>query len=141
MFAGSCIAVILLVMSLGLLGRLAREYDRYILRQALSNNYTLPPDYYSEVTPSFDAKEGSMVKGKAGSVENGKGLKRMFRPSFLQQTIRAGLQMLVFTVACFVILLALSYNGYIFICISIGAFLGAFVFSWEGMSHSPEEGH
>lgn len=33
MFAGSCIGVILLVMSLELLRRLGKEYDRYILRQ------------------------------------------------------------------------------------------------------------
>lgn len=33
MFAGSCIGVLLLVMTLEFLRRLGKEYDRYILRQ------------------------------------------------------------------------------------------------------------
>ena len=39
--------------------------------------------------------------------------------------------MLQFAVAYFVMLLAMYFNGYVIICIFIGAFLGAFLFSWE----------
>lgn len=42
--------------------------------------------------------------------------------------------MLQFAVAYFVMLLAMYYNGYLIICIFIGAFLGYFIFSWESIS-------
>lgn len=51
----------------------------------------------------------------------------------MQQTIRALLHMLQFALAYFVMLLAMYYNGYLIICIFIGAFLGAFIFSWESV--------
>ena len=46
--------------------------------------------------------------------------------------------MLQFAVAYFVMLLAMYFNGYIIICIFIGAFLGSFIFSWEPVSLSKE---
>jgi solute carrier family 31 (copper transporter), member 1 len=59
---------------------------------------------------------------------------RKFRPDILQQVIRALFHMVQFAVAYFIMLLAMSYNGYIMISIIIGAFLGSFVFSWEPIS-------
>ena len=59
---------------------------------------------------------------------------RQFRPSIFQQIIRASLHMVQFGVAYFVMLLAMYYNGYLIISILIGAFLGAFVFSWETLN-------
>ncbi|KAL8347668.1 hypothetical protein RB601_002965 [Gaeumannomyces tritici] len=106
MFAGSCIGVILLVMSLEFLRRSVKEYDRFLLRQHASAN------------PS---KTGS---GSPTPVAP-------FRPNFFQQAIRAFLHMVQFAVAYFVMLLAMYYNGYIIICIFIGSYLGAFVFHWE----------
>ncbi|PLB45569.1 copper transporter [Aspergillus steynii IBT 23096] len=57
--------------------------------------------------------------------------KRGIRPTPIEQTIRALLHMVQFAVAYFVMLLAMYFNGYIIICIFIGAFLGAMMFSWE----------
>ncbi|KAI4092082.1 MAG: hypothetical protein LQ344_003737 [Seirophora lacunosa] len=54
-------------------------------------------------------------------------------PTVFQQVIRALIHMLQFAVAYFIMLLAMYYNGYIIISIIIGAFLGAFIFSWEGI--------
>ncbi|KAL9003786.1 MAG: hypothetical protein Q9188_003366 [Gyalolechia gomerana] len=54
-------------------------------------------------------------------------------PTVLQQAIRALIHMLQFAVAYFIMLLAMYYNGYIIICIIIGAYLGSFIFSWEGI--------
>lgn len=59
-----------------------------------------------------------------------------FRPSLTQQSIRALLHMVTFAVAYFVMLLAMYYNGYFIICIFIGAYIGAFVFTWESISVS-----
>lgn len=44
--------------------------------------------------------------------------------------------MITFAIAYFVMLLAMYYNGYFIICIFIGAYLGAFVFTWESVGVS-----
>ena len=41
--------------------------------------------------------------------------------------------MLEFGVAYFIMLLVMYYNGYIIICILVGAFLEAFIFSWDSI--------
>jgi copper transporter 1 len=61
-----------------------------------------------------------------------------YRPSPIEQGIRALFHMVQFAVAYFIMLLAMYYNGYIIICIFIGAFLGALIFSWEPLSLSKE---
>ncbi|KAK3291772.1 Ctr copper transporter family-domain-containing protein [Chaetomium fimeti] len=108
-FAGSCIGVLLLVMSLELLRRSVKEYDRFLLRQ-------------HSAAPTAQKVTGSPALPAAAPG---------FRPTVLQQAMRALLHMVQFAVAYFVMLLAMYYNGYIIICIFIGSFLGAFVFQWE----------
>lgn len=56
-----------------------------------------------------------------------------YKPTIVQQAVRALIHMLQFAVAYFIMLLAMYYNGYIIICIIIGAFLGFFLCSWEGI--------
>ncbi|KAK8058850.1 copper transporter integral membrane protein that functions in high affinity copper transport [Apiospora phragmitis] len=52
-------------------------------------------------------------------------------PSVKQQAIRALIHTLQFAVGYWIMLLAMYYNGYIIICIFIGAFIGAFLLRWE----------
>lgn len=61
-----------------------------------------------------------------------------YRPSLVEHTVRSLLHMVQFAVAYFVMLLAMYFNGYIIICIIIGAFLGAFIFSWEPVDLNKE---
>ena len=61
-----------------------------------------------------------------------------YRPSIVEQLVRALLHMVQFAVAYFVMLMAMYYNGYIIICIFIGAFVGSLIFSWEPVSLSKE---
>ncbi len=126
MFAGSCIGVILLVMSLELLRRTSKEYDQYIALQAQKQHCQSGS---LSVTPlkNPDNREGRPSVSTAAAAS----LPTHFRPSIFQQAVRAGLHTLQFTVAYFIMLLAMYYNGYIIICIIIGAYLGSFVFSWE----------
>ncbi|KAJ5386241.1 hypothetical protein N7509_008782 [Penicillium cosmopolitanum] len=56
------------------------------------------------------------------------------RPSPIEQVVRALLHTFQFGVAYIVMLLAMYYNGYIIICIFLGAFLGSLIFSWEYVS-------
>ncbi|TGO65909.1 hypothetical protein BOTNAR_0073g00340 [Botryotinia narcissicola] len=125
MFAGSCIGVILLVMSLEFLRLASREYDRFIVRQARNQQQHIHSN--AEINPKID---GSGPQSTQTVVTSHKST-QSFRPDLLQQIIRALFHMIQFAVAYFVMLLAMYFNGYIIICIIIGAFLGAFVFSWE----------
>ncbi|KAJ2928450.1 hypothetical protein H1R20_g8647, partial [Candolleomyces eurysporus] len=103
MFAGSCIGVILLVMSVELLRRLGKEYDASLYRQ------------FHRRAASANSPDGSTLT---------------FRATPFQQLIRAFIHACAFGTAYIVMLLAMYYNGYIIICIFIGAGLGKFVCDW-----------
>ncbi|KAF4343224.1 ctr copper transporter family [Fusarium beomiforme] len=118
MFAGSCIGVILLVMTLEFLRRSVKEWDRYLLRQHAAKFQESP------ATGSDNGKDGNAAVSCANPIPP-------FRPNVWQQGIRALLHTMQFAVAYFVMLLAMYYNGYFIICIFIGAGLGAFIFQWE----------
>jgi copper transporter 1 len=118
-FAGSCIGVVLLVMSLEMLRRAVKEYDRFLINKHLKS---LPAAARSSKAGSDD---GSPAPNCAPAV--GKG----YRPTIFEQAIRALLHMVQFAVAYFVMLLAMYYNGYIIICIFLGAYIGSFIFHWE----------
>ncbi|KAI1394291.1 Ctr copper transporter family-domain-containing protein [Hypoxylon trugodes] len=124
MFAGSCIGVILLTMTLELLRRTVREYDRYLIRKHTST-FVLAPAATSSTSDDKTAT-ARPTSLQQNAVQSGG-----FRPTILEQAIRALLHMVQFAVAYFIMLLAMYYNGYIIICIFIGAYLGAFVFHWE----------
>jgi copper transporter 1 len=126
MFAGSCIGVILLVMSLELFRRLSREYDSLILRQSQKSHQSTPLNTNPSLTGSDDITKTPAQTITCAPIT--------FRPNLFQQMIRATLHMVQFTIAYFVMLLAMYYNGYIIICIIIGAWIGSFVFSWEGIN-------
>lgn len=125
MFAGSCIGVILLVIALEALRRAGKEYDRYIVNQYLATH--TPTATVASSASSDNSKTPVAATCPAPTVQN-------FRPSILQQAVRALLHMLQFAVAYFVMLLAMYYNGYIIICIFIGAYLGYFICGWESFN-------
>jgi copper transporter 1 len=127
MFAGSCIGVILLVMSLEFLRRTSKEYDQYLIRQ-YQRSLTIAVSATPPNPSSASEKCTSTATASPMPVAS-----TLFRPNVVQQAIRALLHMLQFAVAYFVMLLAMYFNGYIIICIIIGAFLGFFAFSWETM--------
>ncbi|OJD10303.1 hypothetical protein ACJ73_09844, partial [Blastomyces percursus] len=124
MFAGSCIGVILLVMSLEFLRRAGYEFDKYIAGR--SNIYSGRLQRIIVSPKSTSSGLGSPVETPTMSRQN-----RAPRPTLLQHTARSLLHMVQFGVAYFIMLLAMYYNGYIIICILIGSFLGSFVFSWK----------
>ncbi|KAF4546840.1 Ctr copper transporter-like protein 2 [Elsinoe fawcettii] len=138
MFAGSCIGVILLVMSLEFLRRVGRAYDQYIFSTNKTFSFRQPTQVFAKTSGS--PSSGSLSDGnKDGTTATATGeyatacaSKRTIRPTIVQQLIRAFIHMLQFAVAYFIMLLAMYYNGYLIICIFIGAFLGFGVFAWEG---------
>ena len=167
MFAASCIGVIFLVLSLEFLRRLGKEYDRFLVRQSKqpSGSQTCSPNASRSPSTAIDEADPkhnqhdhtgiiptSYSEYQSSSARNGRRVQSVdfwsdhpvFRPSkpnTKQQLIRALLHMLQFGVAYFIMLLAMYYNGYIIICILVGAFLGAFIFSWDaiGTEQSAQE--
>ncbi|AEO69772.1 uncharacterized protein THITE_42538 [Thermothielavioides terrestris NRRL 8126] len=116
-FAGSCIGVVFLVVVLEMLRRAVKEFDRFLINKHAESQAAAGP-------PNKLGGEGSPAPVCA-PIRDG------YRPNVYEQAFRALLHMLQFAVAYFVMLLAMYYNGYIIICIFIGAYLGAFLFHWE----------
>jgi solute carrier family 31 (copper transporter), member 1 len=157
MFAGSCIGIIFLVLSLEFLRRLGKEYDRFLARRyGQRKTYQIRNSDASEEPPNgrssaADPKQNPRRHIQAAfshrAEEHSAGswkdrlVSRPEKPSIKQQLVRALLHMLQLGVAYFIMLLAMSYNGYIIICILIGAFLGAFIFSWDtiGIEQTPQD--
>jgi copper transporter 1 len=168
-FAASCIGTILLVMILEALRRVGKEYDDWILRgfqaraaQArlgLSRQSAGPPSSSSsatgnpkgataKVTPASAAWKrlgGAAVAG--GNGVGGGGRAVVFRASPLQQVLRSVIHAAALGLAYIVMLLVMSYNGYIIICVIIGGGLGKFFCDWmtrqyiiDGDGSGEEEG-
>lgn len=108
-FAGACLLVFFLVLALEALRRATKEYDRFLLRK---NSTTVAPP----------------AKGHCQTGGGGR-----YRPSVLEQAVRALLHTCTFVTGYFLMLFAMYYNGYLIICIFIGAYLGAFAFQWEAI--------
>ena len=108
MMAGSCIGVILLVMLLELLRRSVKEYDQYLIRRHTERD--------NENNTVDGADGNAQHKGSKGSSDDGgtiplggdsrtcSGRGQRYRPSFLEQAVRALLHTFQFAVAYFVML-------------------------------------
>ncbi len=147
-FAGSCIGVVALVCALEFLRRLSREFDRYIVTGSIQGVLVpfiarpLPAATQVRHINHMVSKNGNRVTERSGegsqsSNDNVDDMQspstpiRLNRPTVQQQLARAVLHMLQFGLAYFIMLLAMYYNGYIIICIILGALIGFFVFSWD----------
>lgn len=106
-FAATCIGVMLMVVLLEALRRLGKEFDDHLL---------------GEFQARLELLAASATPGEQHSVT--------FRASPLQQLIRAVIHASCFGTGYVLMLLAMYFNGYIIICIFIGAGLGKFVCDW-----------
>ena len=105
MFAGSCIGVILLVILLEFLRRAGKDYDHYILREHQRK--------FASATSAASSPRGSTDEGEGRKKEmsvvtrllmRGSMSANVFRPTLSQQMVRAGLHMIAFAVAYFIML-------------------------------------
>lgn len=97
MFAGSCIGVILLGITLEFLRRSIKEYDRFLVRQhharSLDAAANTPPAVATSCCKPTDApKDGACI------------VIPPFRPNVWQQAVRATLHLFQFAVAYFLML-------------------------------------
>lgn len=110
MFAGSCIGVLLLVMLLELLRRMVKEYDALLVRKHSTNNNNSSHDGAAAVagraqqrgSDSGESKDHGLTVQPVGAIPSGR-----FRPTVLEQAVRALLHMCQFAVAYFVMLYAI----------------------------------
>ena len=96
MFAGSCIGVILLVVTLEALRRLSREYDQYILR-----------NHRVQAVATTASGHSSDDDGTKDTNTRVSPTATPFTPNVMQQAIRSFIHMLQFAVAYIVMLLAM----------------------------------
>ena len=112
-FAGSCIGVVLLVISLELLRRAQREFDRYLRRSDPQSSSDSEAGSGSNSGESDTAKSSGKIK-VAGFGSSSSAWSTTFAPNKLklwQQVIRSLLYMVQFAVGYFIMLLAMYYNG------------------------------
>jgi copper transporter 1 len=131
-FAATCIGVILMVITLEALRRLGKEYDEHI-QQDFAARVALIANGGVGVDPNAagSASGGVCPAGGAGAGTEALAPQTVtFRASPLQQFVRALIHTATFGLAYIVMLLAMYYNGYVIICILIGALLGKFLCDW-----------
>lgn len=130
-FAASCIGTTLLVMILEALRRLGKEYDDWIVRGFQAGAVSLS-DAFPSQPAALKGKDGSVTKG---GIETTRAVRRnrrevVFRASPLQQVIRSVIHAVAMGLAYIIMLIVMSYNGYIIICVIIGGGLGKFFCDW-----------
>lgn len=135
MFAVTCIGVVLLVTFVEFTRRLGKEYDAFLLRQ-FQREATRRT--YRDGTPRSNS-EHSPATFPCSSSSSSQVIK--FRASLLQQLMRAVLHALTFGTAYVVMLLAMYFNGYVIICIFIGAGVGKFFCDWLEVRIGGGEGY
>ncbi|TIC33251.1 CDK-activating kinase assembly factor [Wallemia mellicola] len=114
-FAGTVIGVFFIVVAVETVRRFGREYDRKIV-----NDYRKSQADAGNVAPDVDAK------GDIGPapVLVGTGQLKPFRPTFTQQLIRSLVYFIQFSATYIVMLIAMTFNGYLLFAIFFGGGFG-----------------
>ncbi|KAL6860039.1 Copper Transporter integral membrane protein that functions in high affinity copper transport [Amphichorda felina] len=117
MFAAMCLFAFLLATMIEMMGRLARDYDRRIAKK------------YVDRLAAAERRGGeNATVTTAGAPAQILVEIPPFCPHIGQLAMRAILHATQFTVAYFVMLLAMYYNVYILVSIFLGVLLGSFAF-------------
>lgn len=103
-FAGSCIGVIFLVVSLELLRRVQRDFDRYLIRRNDA------PFSRHDASEGEDGNSDRRPKPSISILSAGN-LDYKAQLKLWQHAVRSFLYMMQFAVGYFVMLLAMYYNG------------------------------
>ncbi|CAE6999600.1 Ctr copper transporter [Pyrenophora teres f. teres] len=138
-FSISCVGTVLLTILLEFLRRAGKEYDRFIVAQHDRNNdgagetmVLASSDTNARTKNPRLTTTAATAVGICGTrTKTTMSAAGVYRPSVVQQAIRALLHTCQFAVAYIVMLMAMYYNGYIILCIFLGAYIGNFIFGWE----------
>lgn len=118
MMVATCIGIILLAVLVEFARRIGKEYDAFLTRQF-------------QRQASHQARSGSLsvIPGTC-STESVTSSTLTFRASLLQQLLRALVHAVTFGGAYVTMLLVMYCNGYIIICVILGAGIGKFLCDW-----------
>lgn len=149
-FAGTCIGVACWVILTEIVRRWAREFDRYIIAKATrdimeSQKFATERWITEKYKEDFDAEEHRAEVDRQDPATFPSNVLTSFfqmpgrlsargipiQPTFLQQFVRALLYAIQFTSAYLLMLISMSYNGYILLSMMLGALVGHFVSSWD----------
>ncbi|CAG9989396.1 unnamed protein product [Clonostachys byssicola] len=114
--AASCIGVALLVVLLEVVRRASKEYDNFLLGQ-----YQRRASYVFSIASS----DGSEIKSSDSAPRT-----LVLRASLLQQLTRSVLYACTSGLTWALMLIVMSFNGYLIISMIIGAGLGKFLCDW-----------
>lgn len=138
LFGATCLFAILMVIIFELLRQLARENNRHIRRSSEQRATFKSSNGCVTLTPcgADGQREEQIVAARMTQdsdrfVPFGARGPGTIRPTGLQQAGRALLHLIQIIVAVVIVLLALSFNGPILLCLAIGALLGYFFFTWD----------
>ncbi|SPO29855.1 related to CTR3 - high-affinity copper transporter of the plasma membrane [Ustilago trichophora] len=157
-FAGTCIGVFLIVFLVETVRRYSREFDRWILERAMierretrRRTQHLKADMATRLAGTESIQDRSTVSQKLEQLDSiffgiptgKKGCRQAavdsmrFRPKMWQQLLRSILYGVQFTGAYLVMLIAMTFNGYIIIAIVLGGVFGHFFSTWDtlGSAH------
>ncbi|KAN0063707.1 copper transporter complex subunit Ctr4 [Thecaphora frezii] len=157
-FVGTCVGVFLIVFLIETVRRWGREYDRYIFEQAEKRKRerrrmrklvdqalveeTTSGEQRPPVAERIDRVFFGLPKSQTGRANRLGPAK--FRPTTMQQAVRSLIYGIQFTGAYLVMLMAMTYNGYILIAIVLGGMFGHFFSTWDtvgGMASDEELDH
>lgn len=149
-FAGTCIGVACWVILSECIRRWAREYDRYIITNAIQDirakNEILPERWAAQQYQQDLAEESKRTNvDRSESYAFPMNIFAAFfsapqkltkhelriQPTFMQQFIRAVLYAIQFTSAYLLMLVAMSFNGYVILSMVLGALIGHFATTWD----------
>ncbi|UPX20522.1 uncharacterized protein EKO05_0010751 [Ascochyta rabiei] len=120
MFAASCVGAAMLVVALEFLRRVSTEWDAYLLR-TFQRQLRIQQAALAETPLSSCCDGPSSTLGTQYAT---------FRATSLQQLARAIIHGVTLGVAYLLMLIVMSFNGWIFISIILGAVLGKFLCDW-----------
>jgi copper transporter 1 len=120
MFAASCIGAALLVVALEFLRRVSTEFDAH-LQRSFQRRLRIQQAAVASAIPANCCDGPTITLGTQYAT---------FRATSLQQLCRAILHGLTLGVAYIVMLIVMSFNGYIFISVVLGGILGKFLCDW-----------
>ncbi|KAK6505776.1 hypothetical protein TWF481_007668 [Arthrobotrys musiformis] len=139
MFAGSCIGIIFLVVLVEALRRCAREWDRHIVRDWKKRAVTAAAAVGGITVPSTECCSTGSGKPTSLSKPAKKSLLSRLcpftsttpRPKVRQHLMKSLIYAVLLGVGYLLMLLAMYYNGYVFFCLVIGAWMGNFLFGMD----------
>jgi copper transporter 1 len=123
-FALVCVGVVLIAVILQFLHRVCRTYDRIIIRNREGSGChgSNRSDAVSVSNlPGFFVLNNTSWSGEPNSASVG------------EQVVRTTLYTLVWTTSYLTLGMALSFNGYVIVCILLGAWIGNFVFGRDSL--------